>query len=802
MPAIRHDRTTLAALASAALLACSGGDPAGPTGDGAPPPPPPTARWSDASAWPGGVTPAAGAAVVIPQGTTMLLDVSPPALKSLTIDGSLVVASDADVALRADWVMVHGLLQAGTESRPHARRFTLTLTGDGADNVMAMGDKVLGVMSGRLELHGENRPGWTRLAATASAGGSELVLAESMPWRAGDRIVVASSDFDPMQAEEAVIAAVSGASVRLEQPLRFTHWGERQVMGGVTVDERAEVGLLSRNITIEGDSASLATGIGAHVMVMQGAQAHVEGVAFARVGQKGRVARYPMHWHVAGAADGQYFRRNSVWKSFNRCVTVHGTDNVLVEGNVCHDHIGHGYFLEDGAETGNRFLDNLGLTARQPATGEAVLPSDARPATFWITNPDNAYRGNHAAGSRGFGFWYALPAAPTGLSSGQPDLPRRTPLREFADNVAHSNRSAGLNVDDGPRADGTTETANYSPRTDPAGDTPPVVADFTGFRAWKHAGRAVWLRGSNLRLTGAVLSDNAIGATFAASETFVQNSVFIGESANRGAGLAAGTPFRGFEFYDGRVGADNVRFVNYTATGSIPSSALGYNRRNAFPLSPANFARGLVFENANELYLEEPLADKDGDKAAAFLDSTGSVTGTAGRFVVANVPFMLGGDCSQRAAWNAWVCTGRRVRIGVRNNSTEAVAPLTLRRDDAVALALAGVPDSRTSAWTTAIPGRKYAVEWGAGVPPRPRIHLDRSREGEWVQVSFPWSNANVNVIRDYNTSRPIAAAASLAEMEAGSGDTYFFDAGAGVMHLRLVTQAARDWATMFVEPR
>ena len=108
-----------------------------------------------------------------------------------------------------------------------------------------------------------------------------------------------------------------------------------------------------------------------------------------------------------------------------------------------------------------------------------------------------------------------------------------------------------------------------------------------------------------------MLSDNAIGATFAASETFVQNSVFIGESSNRGAGLAAGTPFRGYEFYDGRVGADNVRFVNYTATGTIPSSALGYNRRNAFPLSPTNFARGLVFENANELYLEEPQADKD-----------------------------------------------------------------------------------------------------------------------------------------------------------------------------------------------
>jgi hypothetical protein len=93
-------------------------------------------------------------------------------------------------------------------------------------------------------------------------------------------------------------------------------------------------------------------------------------------------------------------------------------------------------------------------------------------------------------------------------------------------------------------------------------------------------------------------------------------------------------------------------------------------------------------------------------------------------------------------------------------------------------------------------------VEWGAGVPPRPRIHLDRSREGEWARVSFAWGNPNVDVIRDYNTSRPLAAAASLAELDASTGDRYYLDAGAGVMHLKLVTQAGRDWATMFVEPR
>ena len=75
--------------------------------------------------------------------------------------------------------MVHGLLQAGSESSPHTKRFTLTLTGEGAADIMGMGDKVLGVMSGRLELHGEARRGWTQLGATAAAGATDLMLLRS-----------------------------------------------------------------------------------------------------------------------------------------------------------------------------------------------------------------------------------------------------------------------------------------------------------------------------------------------------------------------------------------------------------------------------------------------------------------------------------------------------------------------------------------------------------------------------------------------------------------------------------------------
>src|SRR5690606_21935629 len=124
------------------------------------------------------------------------------------------------------------------------------------------------------------------------------------------------------QAEEVVVTAVQGNTVSFQPALRYRHWGVVQQIEGRPVDQRGEVGLLSRNIVIRGDSTSLTTGSGGQVVVNAGAEARVQGVEFTRMGQKGKLARYPMHWHMAGSVEGQYFRNNSVWKTFNRCLTI------------------------------------------------------------------------------------------------------------------------------------------------------------------------------------------------------------------------------------------------------------------------------------------------------------------------------------------------------------------------------------------------------------------------------------------------------------------------------------------------
>lgn len=50
--------------------------------------------------------------------------------------------------------------------------------------------------------------------------------------------------------------------------------------------------------------------------------------------------------------------------------------------------------IEEGGETGNTFIGNLGMRTRKVTKRIADDESDDRPATFWITNPNNNYINN------------------------------------------------------------------------------------------------------------------------------------------------------------------------------------------------------------------------------------------------------------------------------------------------------------------------------------------------------------------------------------------------------------------------
>src|SRR5262245_4976382 len=336
-------------------------------------------NWSDPATWPDKKVPAAGDKVIIGKDKSVLLDVSPPALGSLTIDGKLSFSNNADLELTTEWILLHGELEIGTEARPHTRKATITLTNTiKGEDIGGMGgaatpvDRGIVLMGGTLNLHGFTTNTWSKLTATANAGATSIQVLDAKGWKVGDEIVLASTDFDPRQAERRTISAIRGNNITLDKTLDYMHFGKITF----DVDERGEVAMLTRNIRLQASAdAAEAPFYGGHVMAMGASKMFVEGVEFQRMGQHMTLARYPIHWHLVGNAKGQYIKNASIHDTYNRCVTVHGTNFLRVENNVTYNIVGHCFFLEDGAEHGNQFVHNLAIQIKCH-TSKACVPTN------------------------------------------------------------------------------------------------------------------------------------------------------------------------------------------------------------------------------------------------------------------------------------------------------------------------------------------------------------------------------------------------------------------------------------------
>jgi parallel beta-helix repeat protein len=146
---------------------------------------------------------------------------------------------------------------------------------------------------------------------------------------------------------------------------------------------------------------------------------------------------------------GSVVTQNTVRNSQQRCIVIHGSHNVTVTDNVAFETHGHCYMLEDGGELDNTFMRNLGASTRASRLTARPIDTDgSNPSTFWISNPQNTFIGNVAAGSESSGFWFELnqyvrpPTQYLETSIGM--VPQYMPLKRFENNVAHSNVRHGL----------------------------------------------------------------------------------------------------------------------------------------------------------------------------------------------------------------------------------------------------------------------------------------------------------------------------------------------------------------------
>ncbi|XP_058854905.1 cell surface hyaluronidase-like [Acipenser ruthenus] len=499
---------------------------------------------------------------------------------------------------------------------------------------------------------------------------------DASSWKTGDRIVIASTDYSMYQAEEFGLLPCPECKtnqVKIDGTPHYLHMGE--IVDGV--DMRAEVGLLNRNIIIKSETEGSCYGqnhcdifnydtFGGHIKIQRHFKSfHMSGVELTALGQQ-ILGSYPVHFHLAGDVDHKggydpptYLENLSIHHSFSRCVTVHGTNGLLIKDVVGYDTLGHCFFLEDGVEQRNTLYHNLGLLTK-PGT---ILPSDRdeamclrirsnvfgkyRPvpstdcmavSTFWIANPNNNLINNAAAGAQDVGIWYIFHRVPTGHSEGtfpegQAEL---TPLGIFYNNRVHSNFKAGLFIGKGvkttnasaenPREYLTIDNARFRPHEDADPAKPRVPAVIDGLIAFKNNDHGAWARGGDIIFQNCGFADNGIGLTLASDGTFptdegssleVTDSIFVGESSNVGChggqnsywGEGANGeyrtlprnktfPIRGFQIYDGPVRLTKCSFKKFTPTADRYSSAIGFFMKNGWQISPQNNVSSVKMERS------------------------------------------------------------------------------------------------------------------------------------------------------------------------------------------------------------
>lgn len=679
--------------------------------------------WSDPATW-GGSLPVAGQNVTIPHGQHVILDIDTPALGGLSVDGTLEFARK-NVALTADWIMVHGTLEVGTEAEPFTHDAVLTLADDNPGNsVMGMGTRGIMVMGGgTLSLHG-TPPAvpWTKIGDHVAAGQTTIALSEAVDWKAGDQVVLAPTDFHTTTptatlavTERLTIASAAGDELVTTSGPSVARWGVLQyptasgmalapdgsialppAMAGTptVLDERAEIGNLTRNIVVQAPDDALwqDDGFGVHVMVMgSGSAAYLDGVEIRRGGQRGALGRYPFHWHMLsyappmwiGDATGQYIRNSVIHESSNRGIVVHGTNGVVVADNVVYDVRGHGIFTEDASERRNVFEGNLVLRVRDPAENDALKRHELEfgsdgvaggSSGFWISNPDNTIVGNTVADTGAFGFWLAFTfrvwgsSAPT-FETRVPITPRHIALAEFDSNTSHSTRSRGLMIDlvesdDEGRVALPGTPQQYIPTDSPDGyfATPwlaypnRVPFELTRFTVWKSGHNGIWDRASGPKNREMVSADNCQKFFSGSGEDgLIERSLVVGTSLNAPTPRPwhAGDPTpSAFATYHSAFDIRDNLVLNFPLA---PGQTSGVFAEDDFYFRPVE--KGTVRNSGNLLFQSHP-----GYKSVALMSGTGSYqpfaswfnlapakwdphgwAGPAGNYLVYDTPFLTHG---------------------------------------------------------------------------------------------------------------------------------------------------------------
>uniref|UniRef100_A0A0G4ICS1 PA14 domain-containing protein n=1 Tax=Chromera velia CCMP2878 TaxID=1169474 RepID=A0A0G4ICS1_9ALVE len=497
-------------------------------------------NWSDPTAWPMGRLPMEGEDVVIGPTSWIVLDIVPPKLGAMSIQGRLEFSTThGDLTLQYDTMIVWGQLIIGSPEFPMLSKATLIAHGNErtldmvVDEGLFLGNKGIAVV-GHVIMYGkEYSTTWTRMASSAAAGSSLLSLEGDMVtagWAVGDEIVIGASEYDFNTVEKKTISVIASdgttTDITLSTPLSSAHGSVTTTANGETVTLKTPVGHLSRSIEVTGAPDIPGSTYGAHMSVVsmkpyqkRYGQADLNFVQFSNGGKQGReygalnfdysLIDLDPAYPAEVRANATNLVKGCSFDLFNYGIIVERTEAVQLLDNVLFN--AKRYAIETfRTAVGATITGNLAVgTFRDPEETQNLWLAPY--AAFFLNAPAAAVRNNMASGSEDTGFVFVA--------------------QNCDSNWAADGSGSAASVS-GNEVSGALIGAYMFP------EIGQQCARITGWKVWKaaHIGIFAGDTSASIEVDGVVTSDSHIGLSLdqvnsGISWISVKNSLFIGTTS-------------------------------------------------------------------------------------------------------------------------------------------------------------------------------------------------------------------------------------------------------------------------------
>ncbi|KAM3144665.1 hypothetical protein pb186bvf_003272 [Paramecium bursaria] len=472
--------------------------------------------WSQINTWGGAVFPSDGDSVIVQKGQTLIVDMVTPKLVSIFVEGILTFADNGyQNSLDANYIIIHyGKLQIGSKQKPYQSQASINLRGDIEQTQLGLfGNKVLACYYCQFQVFGQERLVWTTLGYTIQVGDTQLFVDEEVDWKVGEQILITSSNFDQLQTEVHTINQISAdkKTISTQLPFLYQHYSDTEAYGVRSLNNKVQVGLLSRNIQIMGEKSI--SDYGYHFTVYgdqyQGTQVQIQYAEFINGGQPQIVGRYPIYFRQNKILFNSYLIGNSIHDNNARCITIKNVEQLIINNNICYNTFGNSIYFETGNEINNIISHNLVSVTK---TIDILFQNDISPASYFIQNPQNSINQNIAAGSDYAGFILDFKSS-TDLDL--TDYRSSQLITEFSQNQAYSNKYYGLYILNYiPNLNYGQQPRDYISQ-DPFSKNQPIKSTINDFISRLNGKYGIYIEQiGNVEFSQSQLSDNKIAALY------------------------------------------------------------------------------------------------------------------------------------------------------------------------------------------------------------------------------------------------------------------------------------------------